>query len=102
MSALDIALGSAREVVIVGDIGAGDTRAMLGALRSTYLPNKVVLLRTPGETGEAIVRLAPFLAEHHQIDGKATAYVCTDRFCRSPTTDPARMLEQLAGPDVPS
>jgi uncharacterized protein YyaL (SSP411 family) len=95
MTALDLALGGGQEVVVVGEPDAEDTRAMVGALRAPFLPNKVVLLRRPGEAGQAIVELAPFLEEHHQLDGKATAYVCRDHFCRNPTTDVQTMLDLL-------
>ena len=102
LQALAYDLARPREIALVGDPGSQDTRAMLDALRTSYLPSKVVLLKAPGEAGEAITRLAPFLGEHRQMDGRATAFVCTDRFCRSPTTDTAEMLEQMAGPPVPS
>ncbi len=95
MNALDMALGGAQEVVIVGDPDAEDTRAMIEALREPFLPNKVVLLRRPGEAGSPIVELAPFLEEHHQLDGRATAYVCRDHFCRNPTTDVQTMLDLM-------
>jgi uncharacterized protein YyaL (SSP411 family) len=95
MSALDMALGGGQEVVVVGEPEAEDTLAMVEALRAPFLPNKVVLLRPPGEAGKAIVELAPFLEEHHQVDGKATAYVCRDHFCQNPTTDVQTMLDLL-------
>ena len=95
MSALDMAMGGGREVVIVGDPEAPDTIAMLDALRRPFLPDKVVLLKTSDKGEEGIVRLAPFSKDHHQVDGKATAYVCRDHFCRNPTTDVQTMLDLL-------
>ncbi len=95
MSALDMAMGGGQEVVIVGDPEAPDTIAMLDALRRPFLPDKVVLLKTSDEGEEGIVRLAPFSKDHHQVDGKATAYVCRDHFCRNPTTDVQTMLDLL-------
>jgi uncharacterized protein YyaL (SSP411 family) len=95
MSALDMALGGGQEVVIVGEPDPEETRTMIEALRMPFLPNKVVLLRRPGDAGSAIVDLAPFLEEHHQVDGKVTAYVCRDHFCNNPTTDVQTMLDLL-------
>jgi len=95
LSALDMALGGGQEVVVVGEPGDPGTDAMLSALRGTFLPNAVVLLRRPGPAGDAIVELAPFLRDHHQVDGRATAYVCRDHFCRNPTTDVQTMLDEL-------
>ena len=95
MSALDLALGAGQEVVIVGDPGAGDTDEMLAALRRPFLPSKVVMLRRPDEGEGGVVDLAPFLADHHQLDGRATAYVCRDHLCQNPTTDVQTMLDLL-------
>ena len=95
LSALDMAMGDFREVVIVGDPEAEDTRAMLEALRAVFVPNKAVLLRRPDEGEEGIVRIAPFLKDHHAIDGKATAYVCQEHLCKDPTTDVDKMLADL-------
>ncbi len=97
MSALDMAMGGGKEVVIVGDPGDGDTRAMLDAVHRTYLPNTVVLLKTPGDEASAIEAMAPFVKEHEMKGGKATAYVCTDHLCRNPTNDVDKMLEELGG-----
>jgi uncharacterized protein YyaL (SSP411 family) len=95
MGGLDFALGGAREVVIVGDPDAEDTRAMLDALRSTYSPNKVILLKAPDGGEDGILELAPFLKDHHMLGGKATAYVCQDHFCKNPTVDVDEMLQAL-------
>ena len=95
LCALDLALGPTHEVVVVGDPRKDDTRAMLDALRTRFLPHAVVLLRPEGEAGKGIVEVAPYLRDFGPKDGKATAYVCTHQLCQSPTTDVARMLELL-------
>ena len=88
--AVDFLVGPSYEVVIAGAPDREDTRTMLEALRSRYLPNKVVLLRT-----DDLARIAPFTKAQTPIDGKATAYVCRDFTCSAPTTDVTTMLEQL-------
>jgi uncharacterized protein YyaL (SSP411 family) len=95
MVALDLALGGGRQVVVVGDPGSEDTTAMVDALRGPFLPDKVMLLKRPDEGEDGIVALAPYLKDHHQVDGKATAYVCRDHFCQNPTTDVQTMLDLL-------
>ncbi len=95
MLALDFAVGPSHEVVIVGDRGSPDTRALLSELRAGFLPNKVVLFRPAGEADPAIARLAPFVSPQQALGGKATAYVCRDFTCEAPTNDPARMLANL-------
>ena len=93
LAALDHVLGPSHELVIVGDIRAPDTRAMLDAIRSAYLPSVTLLLRQPGEPGDDLPAVAPFTKDFTIIDGKATAYVCSGQTCRMPVTDPEKVLE---------
>ncbi len=103
LTALDSATLPSREVVVVGGRDAPDTKAMLSALAKSYFPNVVVLFKPvngssrTGADRPDIVRIAPHVREHTAIDGRATAYVCTDFACAEPTTDPGRMLEILRG-----
>ncbi len=96
MSALDFALGPISEVVIAGDKGAEDTKAMLAALRSEFIPGKIVILR-PVQDPE-ISDIAEYTRNMTSINGKATAYVCRNYGCRLPVTDVGEMLELLKGP----
>jgi len=95
LMALDFALGPSFEVVIVGDPEAEDTKTMLQAVRTSYLPNKVVLLRPNAEEPPDIVSVAPFTEAQRGHDGAATAYVCHRYQCEQPTTDVAEMLALL-------
>jgi uncharacterized protein YyaL (SSP411 family) len=95
MCALDLAVGPAHEVVVVGDPRAGDTRAMLESLRSRYLPSAMVLLRPEGKEGAEVGALAGYLEEMRPVGDRATAYVCTHQFCKNPTTDVEAMLKEL-------
>jgi hypothetical protein len=94
MTGLDFGLGPSYEVVIVGDPDAEDTRAMLEAVRKTYSPNKVVLLRGTEKNSE-ITAIAEFTKGQTTIEGKATAFVCLNHVCNLPTTDVNKMLELL-------
>lgn len=98
LCALDFAVGPSFEVVIAGNAEADDTAAMLRALRSEYLPNKVVLFREDGKETEQetpIWKYAAYTEAQHSLEGKATAYVCQNYACKAPTTDPAAMLDTL-------
>jgi uncharacterized protein YyaL (SSP411 family) len=64
------------------------------APRSAFIPNRVVVFRPPGEKQE-IAEMVDFVKEMDSIDGKATAYVCTRRTCKLPTTDPVEMMKLL-------
>ena len=83
------------EIVIVGEPGADDTGAMLSALRYNFLPNKVVLFRPSVKDSGDVAGIAPFTRDLTPLQGKATAYVCTNFTCHSPTTDVNEMLRML-------
>jgi uncharacterized protein YyaL (SSP411 family) len=95
MIGLDFATGPCYEVVIAGNAQAEDTRAMAKALRTRFLPNKVVLLNPTDRESTEIAKLAEFTRNQSSIGGKATAYVCLNYSCKSPTTDINKMLELL-------
>jgi uncharacterized protein YyaL (SSP411 family) len=95
MIALDLARGPSYEVVIVGDPQAEDTKAMVGALRKAFVPNKVVIFRPAGEEAPGITRLAGFTKDLAHLNNKATAYVCRAFRCELPTTEAHQMLALL-------
>ena len=92
LASLYFALSPTTEVVIVGDSNAPDTREMLSILKKTFNPHIVTLLKDPNVTPEKLITLAPFTANHTSINGKATAYVCRNYSCESPTTDAKQLL----------
>lgn len=94
MQAIDFHMGPSKEIVIAGDPEAADTQAMLSALRKPFLPNKVVLLRPPGDDPE-IAKLAEYTRTQVARGGAATAYVCENFACQLPTTDITKMREHL-------
>jgi len=95
MVALDFGVGPCYEVVIAGKAQAEDTKAMAKALRTRFLPNKVVLLNPGERESPEIAKLAEFTKSQLSIDGRATAYVCMNYNCKLPTTDINKMLELL-------
>ena len=91
------ALGRPREVVVAGAADADDTTALIEVMRDAYSPTTVTLHRPPGDAPE-ITELAPFTAAQPPLNEGAAAYVCRDFQCEAPTTDPARLREQLRAP----
>jgi len=87
--------GPAREIVIAGKKNDPATIQMIEVVRSTYLPNKVVLLKEPGPAGDRLSVIAPFTKESEPIGGKNTGYVCQGWNCDVPTTDINRFSESL-------
>jgi hypothetical protein len=95
LAALDFALGPASEIVIVGDPKSEDTETMVNILRSSFLPNKVQLLKPIGMQSREVEELVEFTRDFSSEGGRATAFVCQGHKCNLPTTDARRMLELL-------
>ena len=95
--ALGFRLWPVYEVVIAGDLRGEDTRAMLSALNAEFVPNKIVLVRETGSGAPNIEGIAGFTRNLTPRGQRATAYVCRERSCHFPTTDPVKMME-LLGP----
>ncbi|HEX5914272.1 MAG TPA: thioredoxin domain-containing protein, partial [Rubrobacter sp.] len=93
LCALDLSTSETREVAIIGDPEAKDTRVLLETVYSGYLPNKVVAGRGPDD--DEAGGLIPLLAQRPAREGKATAYVCVHYACQTPTTDPEELSRQL-------
>ena len=91
------------EVVIAGDRSTEDTRAMLTAVNSLFIPGKMVVLVDNDVSRERLARHLPFMASVRRIDNTATAYVCTDNTCKPPVTDPEAVKNLLnrVGPGKP-
>ena len=96
LTAAAFAQGPSQEVVVAGDREDEGVGRMLRALRDVYAPFAVTVLRSPGSGSAPIVDLVPFAEAQTAIDGEATAYVCEDRACQSPTTDPAAARRAMA------
>jgi hypothetical protein len=78
-------MGPSYSVVLVGDLKQKDASELLDALKKPYLPTTVIALKHPSTAGLG----------YHQIEGKATAYVCRDQTCLPATNNIKTMLEQL-------
>ena len=93
--AVDFGIGPSYEVVIVGKSEGEDTREMLEALRSRFIPNKVTVFRPTEIESPRIDELAEYAKYQVSLDGKATAYVCMNFACQQPTTEVDKMLELI-------
>jgi uncharacterized protein YyaL (SSP411 family) len=92
----DYALGPSYEVLIEGDLKAKETQEMIKALRTHFIPNKVVLLNVKGsqQTKEMLFNL-PDPTKELSLSKKTKAYVCVNYSCQKPTTNINEMLSQL-------
>jgi uncharacterized protein YyaL (SSP411 family) len=84
LQALSYYLASPLEIALVGAPSAADTRALLDVLRDGYRPHQVMALGD-SDGGTTAVSL---LLHRTPVDGRAAAYVCVNRVCQPPITDP--------------
>jgi uncharacterized protein YyaL (SSP411 family) len=95
MVAADFAVGPSYEIVVAGDINKTDTKEMLKAIRSFYIPGKVLIHRPVQAVNAGIDVIATFARDYEAIDGKATAYICENHNCHLPVTDIGAMIDLL-------
>jgi hypothetical protein len=94
LCALDAYLGPVREVAIVGDPAAEDTRALVAEVTvRRFLPNHVLAVAAPGDA-EAAESVA-LLLERPPLQGRPTAFVCERFTCRLPVANPEALAAQL-------
>jgi hypothetical protein len=93
LGALDLYLSTPREIVIVGEVGAHDSLALLREVWRRYLPNKVVAQSAENDAEAA--GILPLLRERPALGGRATAYVCENYSCLQPVTTPGELAAQL-------
>jgi uncharacterized protein YyaL (SSP411 family) len=88
LQALDFWLAGSSRVVVAGDPAGADTRRLVRAAHSVFVPNTVVL----GNCGavEAFARTLP-------AKGGPVAYACSGQTCKSPTSDAEELRRMLAG-----
>ena len=90
LCALDRALGPSPEIVIAGQGDDPRTGALIGTIRSRYLPDASIILLTD-ENRDAIGLLAPFTREMVSPGDLPAAFVCSGRTCAEPVTGAAEL-----------
>jgi uncharacterized protein len=94
LCALDLHLGPAREVAIVGGTDDDRTRALVREVTAErYLPNAVLAVASPDDA--ASLDTVGLLAGRVAVDGRPTAYVCERFACKLPATTPESLATQL-------
>jgi len=88
--ALDFLVAGPREVVLSGRLDDPGTRALLTAVRGTFVPQRVVALADGAHDAD----LLPVTRERAP-GAKARAFVCRDYACRAPVAEPAALRTEL-------
>jgi uncharacterized protein YyaL (SSP411 family) len=91
--ALDWQLDAPKQVVIATTRSRAEAAPFLAALRRQLVPNRILAVTVPGDTLGALV---PVVEGKVPLGGRATGYVCENRVCDLPTTDPAVFARQVA------
>lgn len=68
---------------------------MLGEFDRRLLPHDVLLLAGSGAARAQLDSLSSFVEPLSRLGGAATAYVCVNRACHLPTTDPRAFAAQV-------
>ncbi|MCH8244047.1 MAG: thioredoxin domain-containing protein [Planctomycetes bacterium] len=95
LCAVDFYYGPPKEIAIIPGASAEETEALLSAIYGSFLPNKVVASVGDAAPLEAAAQRIPLLRGKHQLDDKATAYVCENYSCKEPVTDALELKRQL-------
>jgi hypothetical protein len=93
--AMDYHLDTPKEIVIVTPKSRVEAEPFLAKLGTTFLPNRIVVVVPEGEELAAQAKLIPLVASKVTQGGKATAYVCEQKVCALPTTDPTIFAKQI-------
>src|SRR5262245_6917836 len=96
LAALEFRLDRAKEIVIVRPASPAGEETLLATVRRAYVPNRMLTVATEGQELARQRDLIPVAAEKAAIRGVATAFVCEQRVCALPTSDPAVLGQQLA------
>lgn len=83
------------QVVIAGKRGAEDTEALLQIVDNNFSRPRLVLLADGAENQAYLAEKLPFLKTVVRLEGKATAYICSDFTCKMPVTDPKALQQQF-------
>ena len=94
LMALDFSLGKTHEIVLAGEIDSPDTNEIIRGIAESFLPRTVVLLNSP-EAEQDLADLAPFTVGQKRVNGRATAYVCSDFTCLRPSADVGEVLQTI-------
>jgi uncharacterized protein YyaL (SSP411 family) len=89
--ALDRARGKTGEIVVVDGKNVDEADRMESKIRASFRPYDIVL-RVTTKNRDALIAALPWLAAQIPVDGRSTAYVCSQRTCSLPI----KSAEQLA------
>jgi uncharacterized protein YyaL (SSP411 family) len=91
MAAVDYYTSDPKEIVI---IAAADVREVLDAVRTTFVPNRVIV-QVDQDHAEGMQEEVPLVRGRSTITDATTVYVCTRGVCDLPVTGAAAVGDRL-------
>jgi uncharacterized protein YyaL (SSP411 family) len=91
LMAVDFLAAGPREIVVAGERGSPPVEALLEAVHSRFLPQRVVALAS----ADADTDLMPLLEGKSAPAGEARAYVCRNWACEAPVSAPKDLASAL-------
>jgi uncharacterized protein YyaL (SSP411 family)/aryl-alcohol dehydrogenase-like predicted oxidoreductase len=79
------------ELALVGEQNDPNFSAIQGAMRTAYLPNRIIAVTHRSDGGSA----HPLLAGKQTVGGRSALYVCRNFSCQQPLTDAVAVAEAL-------
>ena len=77
-------------LIVCGDDQLAET--ITNRIYQSYLPHKAVI-QFRGE--KEILEILPYLSEYPALNNKTTLYLCTQNYCKEPTNDINKILDQI-------
>jgi uncharacterized protein YyaL (SSP411 family) len=93
MTALLYSVVPGKDIIISGKEQDEETKAMIKAINSTYLPFATVVINTGDESLNSI---NCELKAHKPLQGKTTAYICENFNCKEPITDLQKFSQNIS------
>jgi uncharacterized protein len=94
IGALDRYVHGPTQVIVVGEAGDPGVQALLRRARRAYVPNRALAWVPPDAPADA-PGPASLVGDRRPQDGGAAGYVCRDRTCSLPVTEPDGLAQLL-------
>jgi uncharacterized protein len=95
ISSYDFLLGPSYEIVIAGDKNSEQVKQILNDINSVFAPNKVIILKPPGNEGNELSAIAPYLKTMVMLNEKPAIYACSNYACKAPTSEVGNLIKLL-------
>lgn len=89
-------LSKPKQILFVAQTQA-EAQELASAMRSLFVPQRILVVAAQDQI-PALVATIPLLEDKRALRGRATAYVCEERLCKLPTSDPVKLRELVSAP----